>query len=309
MKQNGQIVIILLLIMLVGLTVGLAITQRSVINVSNSNKTEESSRAFSVAEAGLEQALYSGSLNSVSIPENQAGANVTSSPALPATGQPLEYPPIGKETTAQFWLADPNNNLACSGSNGTYCPSSFDVYFGRFNPPTDPRDSDTAAIEVTLISKSATNYNITKYYFDPLTAIRTPSNGFSDPNNCLTSSPTPVDSGINTSNSPDTTIRDRYFRCKETVNYTGTDTPIMLRIRILYSSQAQPIAVSPPVGKSLPPQAVIFTSVGTAGVTQRKLQVFRLPYVVPFYFDYSIFSAGSINKWKKTQGSRWWNYY
>ena len=53
-SQSGQIVIILLLLMLVILSIGLAVTQRTITNVSTSSQTEQSSRAFSAAEAGLE---------------------------------------------------------------------------------------------------------------------------------------------------------------------------------------------------------------------------------------------------------------
>src|SRR4051794_3885316 len=56
-KQSGQVVIILLLIMLVGLIVAITITQRSVNDLAVSSQTESATRAFSAAEAGLEKAI------------------------------------------------------------------------------------------------------------------------------------------------------------------------------------------------------------------------------------------------------------
>lgn len=56
-KDLGQIALGILLIMLVLLTVGLAVVSRSVTDIRISKETEESARAFSVAEAGIEEAL------------------------------------------------------------------------------------------------------------------------------------------------------------------------------------------------------------------------------------------------------------
>ena len=55
MKESGQIIIVLLLMMLVGLSIGLVVTQRSVTDVSVSTQSEQSQRAFSAAEAGIEK--------------------------------------------------------------------------------------------------------------------------------------------------------------------------------------------------------------------------------------------------------------
>src|SRR5690242_2552024 len=121
MNQKGQAIIILLLIMLVGLTVGLAITQRSLSDLSTSNKVEQSSRAFNAAEAGLEQALKvpcpspnpdgSCSLAPIDFADNGSSAtSISVSPKLPQDSAALEYPqPIGKEGFAHIWLANPTD--------------------------------------------------------------------------------------------------------------------------------------------------------------------------------------------------------
>ena len=53
----GQVALIALLIMIVLLTVGLAVVSRSVTDIRISKESEESARAFSAAEAGIEEAL------------------------------------------------------------------------------------------------------------------------------------------------------------------------------------------------------------------------------------------------------------
>lgn len=56
-SQSGQIALVVLLVMVVLLTVGLAVVSRSVTDIRISQETEESARAFSAAEAGIEEAL------------------------------------------------------------------------------------------------------------------------------------------------------------------------------------------------------------------------------------------------------------
>jgi type II secretory pathway pseudopilin PulG len=56
-SSSGQIILAVLLVMAVILTVGLAALSRSVTDIRISKETEESARAFSAAEAGIEEAL------------------------------------------------------------------------------------------------------------------------------------------------------------------------------------------------------------------------------------------------------------
>jgi hypothetical protein len=308
-KEKGQALIILLLIMLVALTVGLAITQRSLTDVASSNKVDQSSRAFSAAEAGIEKALQLGGPTTVTSGElqSQASASVRSSGLLPKSGQALEYPPIGKETVAQFWLADPKTVPPNPPTTSYPANTALTIYFGRGNQGANPyfntQDPDLPAIEVNLISCVTSGgvcngtYKSYKTFYDPVNS-RTGVNG----NNF-----TPVGSNgtcqnfvgpFNTSNSrsADPNDKDRYFRCGVTITTPVGEEPIMIRARVLYTNTAQPIAVAPAPGQNLPQQAEIYTSIGLYGNTQQKIQVFKMQYVVPAYFDYAIFSAGDISK-------------
>lgn len=56
-KRKGQVALVVILVVLVGLTIGVAILGRSVTNVGISNQEEERARSFSAAEAGVEDAL------------------------------------------------------------------------------------------------------------------------------------------------------------------------------------------------------------------------------------------------------------
>ena len=56
-KISGQVVLIIVLLTMVGLTIGLSLISRTVTDVRISSQIEQSSRAFSAAEAGVETAL------------------------------------------------------------------------------------------------------------------------------------------------------------------------------------------------------------------------------------------------------------
>lgn len=273
MRSNkGQVILILILVMTVALAIGLSVIQRSLSDISTSTKVEQSSRAFSAAEAGIEKALRN-DFSGVNFADNASSAQVTDSGLLPLPTQPLEYPPkgISKEEVAQVWLADPNT------LGPYYNQSSLEIAWGT---PNIPDREDWPAIEVTVVYHSGT-YQSKKFYFDSNPA-RASINRF-DPVSC---SSTTIDTSMGL---------NRVFFCSNSL--TGlSPTLILLRARILYSSESQPFAVLPVGGSSLPPQAKIITSTGTAGDTQRKVQVFQLNNVVAPYFDYAIFSVGEIKK-------------
>ena len=56
-NERGQIILVLVLVITVALAIGISVVQRSLSDISTSTKVEESSRAFSAAEAGIERAL------------------------------------------------------------------------------------------------------------------------------------------------------------------------------------------------------------------------------------------------------------
>lgn len=279
-KQRGQIIVTLILVMTVALAIGLSIIQKSLTDVSTSTKVEQSARAFSAAEAGIEKALQADSaITSSILLGNEATIKDVQKNDVPAANQALEFPPIAKEELAQVWLANPSDLTTA------YTASTLDIYWGNVGVT----GADKPAIAITVVYQdTASAYRSKQYLYDQDAAVR--SNGFTVPSNC------PSLDSISTSLS----ATAKTFFCKQTIDVssttlTGLSKLILLRARLLYSSTSQPFAVRPTVG-SLPVQGRLFTSTGVSGETQRVVQVFRLDKVVPPYFDYAIFSAGAINK-------------
>jgi hypothetical protein len=297
-NQDGQIIIVLLLTMLVALTIGLTITQRAVTNVATSTQTEQSSRAFAAAEAGINQAIANGAVADFTLSGlvNEASANVQVKANLPSSGQALEYPPIDKKTTAQFWLADPNTLAAY------YNRPQFNIFFGNDAATLNSKDNTKPAIEVNVIVLESSNYVSYKYYYDAdgSSSRGGGGNGFNNASTSCTGTQT-----VNTQFNPAS-----QFKCQVQVPPADCNTQpagkcslynrnngqlMMARVRLLYTDFAHKIALAP-VNGDLPPQASIYLSTGLSGQSRKKLQSFRLIKVSPQFLDFAIFSAADIKK-------------
>jgi Tfp pilus assembly protein PilX len=292
-QQSGQVIILLLLLMLVGLSVGLALTQRSVNDVTTSTQVEQSSRAFSAAEAGLEKAL-NGSFfqtGSGTIPlNNDSTAQISQSNYLPQTNSTaaIEYPPIGRETTAQFWFVDP---FAAPPPIAYYDGSQVNLYYGNENT------TDKPAVEMAVVTERGGNFYTKNYYYDS-DSTRAASNRFAVTPSCGSAT---VSEGILGSN--------HKFYCAQTVNIMDGSLPtnacvvgnncriILARVRFLYINENHNLALQPiGPGIKFPPQVQIYNSVGTSGQSQKQVQAFKVKDVVPPWFDYAIFSVNEIRK-------------
>ncbi len=287
-EESGQVVIILLLVMVLALAIGLSVIGRSINEISTSTKTEDSTRAFSAAEAGIERLLYSGSggTNSITFSNQSQTKNLEYNSDLPRAQTALEYPPFGKESFAQFWLANPENLSAA------YTQGSFDLYFGDGTADYTSKPDNQPAIEVKVIiySPSGSGYYSKAYFYDSKND-RAGGNSF---DTCKAKNQT-----IDTN-----TSAGRLFYCAVSVppgvgavyKENANDIPVMVRARMLYSNISHPLALKPTGSGSLPFQAVIYKSTGVAGDTQRTLSIFQQKLVMPQIFDYALFSAGDLSK-------------
>lgn len=297
LKQSGQVIVILLLVMVIALALGLAVVGRSITDISTSTKTEDSARAYLAAEAGIEKALVAAA-QSGPLPlslGNMASASVNWSRLLPSSNRALEYPPYGRESFGHFWLANPDTLSEYYGSPSQGRTDSFELYFGVAKDYTASATelANQPAVEVHVVSKKGQSYESKKFYFDSYngTAPGRDNNGFAG---CSAREIAGI--AIQTNNYTE----NRLFYCRAVVNFRsvadqGNVYPVLARVRMLYSSSSHPVALKPSVG-SLPPQVSLYNSTGVAGNTSREIEVFQQRSVVPYMFDYVLFSAGELKK-------------
>lgn len=313
-NEKGQLIVLIVLIVTVVLAVGLSIIQKSLGDISTATKVEQSHRAFSAAEAGVEKTLQGGDPNCgdpsrkcVSF-GNDSEAAVSDTgflPGIPSPGvrqDPIQYDALFRENIAQVWLA--NYTESSHPLPERYTQPTLDVYWG--NPTLI---NDKAALELTLIYYNGSEYTWRKWFLDHQAVIRDNPNGFCQVSTCGGSNQS---GGVNyqcrfTLGDGSLCANQGSIVVTSQINNNSSLKPnaqtrlMAIRARLLYNDNSQPLAVwaTGTCGNetcTLPGQKREIYSTGTSGDTQRRVKVSQFRDIVPFYFDYAIFSAGDINK-------------
>lgn len=273
-KDTGQVVLLLVLITIVGLTIGLSLISRTVTDIRISSQVEQSSRAFSAAEAGVENALKAAVATGPTISINLPGASANYSVSSVGGSTNVYAFPLTQAYMLQtLWVSghdDTTNALLETPESSYPVDKTLEICWG-----SDP--NKTPALLVTLLYKdtSANTYKISKLAFDSIDRgnnfyLANTVGSYCDGNYRFskviqaTSSP-PDGFGISASN---------------TVLLT-------LRVQPLYEDAV--IAIKPEV--SLPVQGKLVISVGQTdtGVV-RKVQALQGYPVLPILLDYTLFS-------------------
>lgn len=276
-NQKGQALLIVLLVMVVGLTVGLSLATRSVTDIKISTQLEESSRAFSAAEAGIESALKGEVATGACSGDVTVTPNVTYNACVETAGgtaSPLSLGKIGIADTYTVWLVwhknDGSLDLTPPYTNSPYSGTSIDVCWQKTEGTIEP------AMEITLIYKDAGgSYKVQRGAYDPSLATRLPPNNFSATSN--------IDCGLSSLG----------FSYGTTFSFPlDLNIPIALRLRPFYADSN--VGIRPLV--DLPSQGLLIISTGRLGDTRRKVQVIQSYPQLPAIFDYVLFSGNTLCK-------------
>ena len=269
-SQSGQIVLIVLLVLTIATTIALSLISRSTTDVTISSQLEDSSRAFGAAEAGIEEALKSGTGTGGA---KVLTAGVTYSASVSSIGGAAGVFQFSKKSfrgvTETLWLVAHNADGSLA-ETPTYTNPSFSVCWTS--------ETTKPAITASIIYKRAGMYYVAKDAFDP-DAARAAANTFN---------------GV-TASSGGCGVPSMYRRLITFADYginPVTDTLLMLRIRPVYSDTQ--LAIDAPV--ALPLQGNKIESSGTtgAGIT-RKILVYRQYHVASGIFDRSLYSQSSLS--------------
>lgn len=265
-KQNGQALLIVVLVMVVALTVGLSIATKSITNFRSSTDLASSQKALSAAEAGIEQAIKSNL--SISNPSftGDSSYNTTLSQVSGTTFLLNGGNPVSQDSGIDLWLSDYSTDSAKLYQNNLY-NGNFTLYWGN-----NSGDCNNAALEVVVISGTRASPVLTRYAYDPCLSRRS-TNNFS-----FTSVSRSNVAGM-----------DFYYKTTDVISVTNG---LIARVIPLYTNS--PIAVigvpqAPTTG--FPTQGSVITSVGASGNTQRRVNVFQgYPELPSEYYLYNLFS-------------------
>jgi len=285
-NQRGQALLIVVLVMAVALTIGLAVVSRSITDIKISRQEEESARVFSVAEAGIEEALKLGSGTSGTIGEGEALIGYTVSETGQGGGTEFVFPAINAGDTQTVWLVEHDNDGNLT-ETGRYTGNTIDLYWGNEGQAAD--QATTPALEATVIYKDGSNYKIKRGAYDPYDGVDSSrnANGFDD-----------ADSAGGYS------VGVKTFQFRKT-GFTLPALPLIpyaLRLKLIYNNdQAQILGVADnnaDGAQNFPSQGKCYestASLSTSGIT-RKVQQCQFHKTPPGIFDYVLFSEGGLTK-------------
>ena len=276
-SNSGQALLIVLLTMAVVLTVVLSVVSRSITDISVTTYEEEAQRAFDAAEAGVERVLLEGGPAGVPVGGNlgQASYAVDISEEGPSGNQFVYPTSLDSGESATFWFVshDEDGNLICDVPNGKKCLNATPIEFCWGKDENEP-----AALEITVyydLDRFATTTN----NYESVSVIR-----YAD--DCSIAGENFVYS-TNAAESINLAIN-----LPAGCNSSGC--VLMAKVRALYNSS--PISIGFSGGGSLPSQGETIESVGSAGESTRKVEVFQGYSEIPFIFDAAVFSPGGIEK-------------
>jgi hypothetical protein len=275
-KTSGQSLLVILLVMAVILTIGLAVASYSITDIKISQQEEESARAFSAAEAGIEEALKSGG---DPLDVTVGGITAKVSKSTQGGGHDFDFGgstfPSGE--LANVWLIGHDNQ-------GGFDPTVHFPYNGTITLCWGDIDSqdESPALELALVydEGGVNNYKVIRQGYDPEGRVV----GFDNPQdveNCA--------AGFAFG-------RDISLSSEGPFGLESNDIPYLLRLKLLYNTEPQPIAIR--TSEDLPNQGECYessASIESSGVTRkvRQCQFYQAP---PEIFDYVIFSNTSLQK-------------
>lgn len=293
--QSGQALLLVLVGMGSVLVMALSVISRSITDISLSGKEDESSRAFSAAEAGIEHLLVSTSV----IP--YVGVGVTASVSYVSQGSGSYFLPqklLSGETGTVWFVShtDTGEKLTCT-AKPCYKSSSaaMDVYWGDVGTSDIPAlevvvyyDSGASPKQAIASDPSYSNVRIKRFIYDINAGVR--------------------DNGFLTSVTTGSAILDGTafkYHLSAPINLTTVGPAgcsningclLMAKVRLLYNSVAQSVAVSVGGSSTLPAQAKKLESVGTSGESTRKVELIQT-YKEPFsVFESGLYSGVSLDK-------------
>lgn len=274
--QSGQMLLITILVLTIATTIGLSLIGRSTLDVSMTNQLEDSSRAFSAAEAGVEQALHTG-LGTGSPQVLTAGSGITYDVSVGVVGGATGVYQIARKTprgvTETLWLVNHNDDGTIDETS-SYRTNTLNLCWSQ--------ELVVPALVGTVLYKEGVDstYKVVKFAYDPDAASRA---------NNFTSSVSDVN-GCGLGNYYQVSVD--FSALGISLSGVNQDTLLELRLRPEYADTT--IAVDSGL-TALPKQGKLIQSVGKAasGVT-RKVVVYQQYRTAGSIFDNVIFSQSSF---------------
>lgn len=301
-NQQGQALLIVLLGMAVALTMILSVVSRSITDIQLTSRDEESQRAFSAAEAGVERALFTGESSSDEITAgvgySAQVSNVSEGTGLYTSSSLFKS---GQSETIWFVSHDDEGEMTCTDKPCTTENNPAPPYLGMNVcwgvKGTSATAVQTPAAEVMVYYDSSppsalggnyANVRVAKWVFDPNTT-RTNNNNFTTAaqSPCAFNSEYQFGTGIINFRNP------TYYSISDSCLQTS-GCLLFAKIKMVYNNTtAHPISVQLSNGE-LPGQSILIESRGSVGnEAQSVIEATKSFREIPTIFESAIFSMGT----------------
>jgi Tfp pilus assembly protein PilX len=291
-NESGQALVLVLLSLAVVLTIILFMLSRSITDISISSGQAESVRAFSAAEAGIEKALIVGAGVGLTEIGDATYSSKVSSFAEGTSDFNYPSPLVSGETMTTWFVAhDVDGNIACSASLPCFTGNTLKVCWGNTGSSADL--ATTPAVEVSVYYESTpgnlSTIKIARATFDP-NAGRRSSNSFAVPDSGTCSF-----GGTSFAFTKTITFSDLGIPA---ASYNSQNGLLFARVRLFYNTDIAHIvgtSVDFAGNSILPSQGIGIVSTGTAGSSNRRINVFQGWPEFPFSGS-AIYTPESITK-------------
>lgn len=268
--QSGQILLIAVLTLAVAGTIALSLVARSTTDTKISSQVEESSRAFSAAEAGIEEALKTGVGGSLTLEGSNATADTTVTTFGAGVG-PFTIPRTLSRDTGDTLFLVPHNASGEMVMTPYYQAPTLTICFSK-------EGGSTPALALSLWYKDGASYQVKTLAFDPDPGRRA-GNSFSPVGGLV--------SGCGKASVYRTTLAFAALGINPSVQ-----TLLFARIRPLFADATVSVDASAP----LPIQGSRIEATGVAGgTTTRRVLVYQQYPTLPLLADYVLFSLGDLS--------------
>lgn len=276
-SQKGQVVLIIVLVMVVLGTIALSVASRSVTDIGLSRQEEEKIRAFSVAEAGLEDLLTQGLAGKVGVGTGKLGTGI----------ERISYDYKIEEfgSGSSYELAEPLANGEATEivlGKGVDNPHELEFCWIDEGSSTQMSDDKRASLEITFFNQDGSNYSLRRYAFNP------PAEGsFSPPDNGFDKGKKVVSGHCEGGTRP--------YYAYERINFiTFYNQVKFMRIKAFYNQASLGILV---VGNAqLPPQAYKVKVTAKEGESSAALELEQSKQTHVPIFDYVLWSGAGVTK-------------
>ncbi|MCA9390205.1 hypothetical protein KC571_02270, partial [candidate division WWE3 bacterium] len=264
-NSNGQVLLLTLLVAIVALTVVVAASTRTTTDVRQSESSTESERAFSAAEAGVEEKLFEIS-QGTSVPAtcDDTDLNPGNDCNLTVGDANVDRVAVSAEQAFSVNDVEPEQVIQIRLVNDLISPGS-----GYNSNITFTWDRYAAMVATVVMKTGFGNYVVDRYAWKCGSVPN--AQGFQ----------TTVPSG-----SPS--------RCARTLNIgsiEGVNNALLVRLRPMY--QRTYVGITPSTTLNFPVQSVEITSTGSSIDSERTVQVNRINDLLPGIFDFAMFSGST----------------